>query len=212
VSEPFHPKQICQLDSDYIVGAKKQLNIIKDLSVSNELVIKDNQIFNIKYYLYMNRILLGEDLSEHSEMIKIFEEYNSILDNFYKIKLVRNNIFQLTLSLCIAEQTDVWHKLIGSDDNVRKIILNPEKFKECLHEYLDMKRMLNEYSNYETLIEYEELKGTYNIDCTIINNLDILPVTISFMQSHLKNDDKIQVIENYEEILKIYEREMLNVY
>jgi hypothetical protein len=106
----------------------------------------------------------------------------------------------------------VWHKLIGSDDNVRKIILNPEKFKECLHEYLDMKRMLNEYSNYETLIEYEELKGTYNIDCTIINNLDILPVTISFMQSHLKNDDKIQVIENYEEILKIYEREMLNVY
>ena len=71
-------------------------------------------------------------------------------------------------------------------------------------------KLLDEYSNCNEIVYYEDITGDSKLDWNLIKGIvppaDYIPI------ESIRNIDKQIIVENYEEILKIYEREILNVY
>ena len=203
ISEPFHPKQIFKIDNDYVTGAKKQLDIIKELASNNSLILKEIHIANVKHQLSMwkDKDDIGVDLSENIELMKVFDEYKSLIENnFYKIKLVRNNLFDLTLSMYLAIENNTWH-YTGTKFN--QTIVNTEYFKNLLWDYKIIYDSLIDYPGCQETLTYEKLTGDYSIDCNLIKCID---TPFDFQQRIFKNSDKKELIVNYNEIIEIYEQ------
>jgi len=196
VHEPFNPEY---LSHNYTKECEEQLNIIKSISNQNNVLIKDNESIRISS-LYPNDIKLKNIIKEYEILLK---------NNFYLIKLVRNNLFEQTLSVCIAVSNNIWIRhpsTIYSD----KISIDIEYFKNTYFEFERKQKLLDEYSNCNEIVYYEDITGDSKLDWNLIKGIvppaDYIPI------ESIRNIDKQIIVENYEEILKIYEREILNVY
>lgn len=76
-----------------------------------------------------------------------------------------------------------------------------------------MKKSLVNHTTFNEIIFYEDLIGNYSKDCKLISGFNIDFTHYSKTHRLLKkNIDKKNIIENYEEILNIYESEISNVY
>jgi len=194
ISEPFHTNQIFNIDSDYVTGARKQLDIIKDLSLTNNLLLKEIFIPDIK----LQPPLTG--ITDNFEFLEIFKEYKEFLEtNFYKIKLVRNNLFDMALSTYIALNINQWHNANMNDLN---IVVDIDQFKDILHRYKLIHDSLINYSGCQETLFYENLSGEFSDDCHLIKCITN-PVNPS-NQTMFKNLNKRSVIANYDDILKVY--------
>lgn len=203
ISEPFHINQIFDINADYVVGARKQLEIIKQLSLTNNLLLKEIYIPDIKIQLPLIwKDGISTNLSENTEVLDIFDEYRTLLEhNFYKIKLVRNNLFDIVLSSYIALEVGQWHN--ANMDSI-KITVHVENFKDLLYRYKLMHDSLINYPGCQETICYENLTGTYSDDCHLIKCITspINPIK----QTMFKNINKQQVIVNYDEIVEVYQQ------
>ena len=203
ISEPFHINQIFEIDTDYVTGARKQLEIIKQLSLTNSLLLKEIYIPDIRLQLpFLSSDGKCYDLSNNAKLLEIFNEYKTFLENnFYKIKLVRNDLFEMVLSTCIALEIGQWHN--ANMDSI-KVNVQVGNFTETLRRYKLIYKSLINYSECQETICYENLTGNYASDCHLIKCITS-PIDPK-KQVMFKNPNKQNIIVNYDEVLEVYQQ------
>lgn len=188
IDEPFNQDNIT---TDYTLGCEEQLHKIQSLAVQGNLLIKDNEHTRIP--------------SLHPDNIKlqrIIREYELLLrEKFYLIKLTRDNLFEQTLSSCIAPLNDIWVR----DSNTLppdKVTVDVDNFKNLYFEFKRKQELLNAYPGCNETIRYEDITGNSREDWNLIKG--VVPPKEHVIINNLRNYDKNLVVDNYEEIVETY--------
>lgn len=114
----------------------------------------------------------------------------------YNILLLRKNLFECTLSLCIASIKQQW----TNDHDAVPIVVPIDKFNEMLEHQINYQNSYNDMT-FDTTIYTEDL--TDNPD-DIWNVLTGNKPAHSIANSISKSPNKQQVVENYQELKSIY--------
>lgn len=156
-------------------------NILEIIESNLSILIKDNQIIKLLNY-----------------EIPLYKKYIDIINkNFYRIKVIRNDIFHLTLSRIIAEKNNVFY--YDSDYCLELENIDVKLFKDYLNKtYLHFKN-LQKYEEYDSVIYHENLTGDAQIDFKSLNLNLLPPQSLPFIKLNYTN-----VIRNYSELYSIY--------
>lgn len=120
-----------------------------------------------------------------------------------RIVLIRDDVFEKTLSLMLAEHYDIWYEDI---DKLKPIRIDPDFFRTMYKDTLIMHNRLYDISpSADLVINYNQLtfwprKDFYNLGLFDDINFDNLPKT----KTVKRNPPKKQTIENIDEIKNIY--------
>jgi hypothetical protein len=170
ISEPFNPT--------------------KNRSISYEDII--TQMSSVDTVITKNHINELIELKNTNE--KLYERFFDI--SFNHVCLLRHDIFETTMSRCIAKLTNQWNEYTYSEND--KIVV-PEYFfmSELSHTFNMWSAVSQNYFNveYVNIIYYEELSFNSKKDCELFgiqyNGMDV---------EYKKSPDKHQLVENIEKL------------
>lgn len=173
ISEPFNPSK------NRIVTYSE---IIEKMSTSDTVVTK-NHILDVVNFKNTNE-----------ELYSLFNEID-----FSHVCLLRRNVFDCTLSRCIAKIKNQWDEYTYS---VNDSIVVPEYFFKS--ELLETFRMWSLISTnmlnieYQTILYYEDLSFDSKTDCKLIGSIyNGVEVTYS------KSPDKNSIVKNVDELKRM---------
>jgi hypothetical protein len=163
-------------------------NILEIINSDKKILIKDNQIIKCLHL-------------QHNKN-DIYKKYIDIINkDFYRIKLLRNNVFHLTLSRIIAEKNDVFY--YTSEYNPESLKIDSSVFKHYLTNTINNFENLKNYRHFDKILYYEDLVGDSTADFDMLDLKNLLPpAPRKFLKLNYNN-----IIENYSELLSIYMEE-----
>lgn len=185
ISEPFNIDVGEQLNVAYIKKCRANLDLIK--SHTNNLLIKDNLSYYIATFYYSN-----------SAVCDIIDEYHDHINrNFYKIKLIRNDIFEQALSNCIAVMQDIW-SYNSLYDVMPTLTIDKQMFIDTLHMYMDRHNHLRNHITGHTTIYYDQLTNDTATDWKLFDA--ITPPEQMTPADTDPNPEKSSHVTNYYEL------------
>jgi hypothetical protein len=192
--EPFSNDNVDQLDDQQAYNT--YVSIINDIKQQpTGVLIKDT----------LNYIDLIDPLIDDNQRLKalFFDFYRHINENFYKIKLYRNDIFEQALSNCIAESTGKWSTFNG-EFKFPVVNITIEHLKSILERHKYVRQYLIDYPYYDKIVYYEDI---INLDLTKEWIFDFLekPELIR-PEFTIKNPPKNRIVANYQELADWYEK------
>jgi len=118
--------------------------------------------------------------------------YKQVLkENFYVIKLIRENTFDRALSALIAHRTGVWNAFANNDRPVEQFSIDPSLFLKTYKEEQGRLQMLKDFDVFDDVVTYEELHTLKR---------DYMPKEVDKTLLPVKLIKKKQLITNYKEL------------
>lgn len=166
ISEPFNLSKKRNITPSEII----------DKMISSDVVVTKNHI---------------NELMSISDQKKLYDDFWSI--PFVHVVLLRRNIFECTLSRCIAHHTSQWDEYTyTTDDN---FVISQELFVSEFYNSISMWNVVstNKFNvTYDRVLYYEDLTFKPDVDCSLFgieyNGHDI---------NYEKSPDKLSVVSNY---------------
>ena len=189
--EPFHSGSdpSMQHQSDYSKFCKK----LEKIKNCKSALIKD--IGNLFWYIDQN-----ED--EFYKFRDLDREYRDCIDNnFYKIYIRRKDLFEVVLSYAIACQTGKWHRK-RLEWWHKKLNIDPEFFVKTGHQLLRQKQYVENFCNFDSVVDYETLTFDPKKDLLKVFNFDLTKLRRA---STITNPCKEKIVKNYTELKEIYQ-------
>lgn len=187
--EPFNVDNASDTVDDYIAYCESQLNEIE--KYQSGLLIKDNITFHLITLIDQN----------DTSAINFFNRYKTVLEkHFVVIKLIRKNIFDQTLSQCVASKTNVWVNYHNTA--ILKCHIDLDSFKkECDLSFKKHKLLSEIKSNY--VVDYDDLSSEYATDWNLVN---FIPRPTEFYNfGGIPNHPKNSTVINYKELYEWYQ-------
>jgi hypothetical protein len=150
--------------------------------------------------------------SHHLSDIDYSEFLNKLQSLNFKFIHLTRNFFDSTISLCMAQATNLWHRNINTNTKVETIdgnieyLMNPTKINIPLTvigaNFIDIK--LTDYYNKENLKNFEYIKIRY--ESMLENcNTNKVPIVEKTSIKKLHDQSYSELIENYDEIQQFLE-------
>jgi hypothetical protein len=118
--------------------------------------------------------------------------YKQVLkENFYVIKLVRENTFDRTLSALIAHKTGVWNAYSEDACPAEQFSISPSLFLKTYKEEQSRSQMLKDFDVFDDIVTYKELNTLKR---------DYMPKEVDKTLLPVKLVKKKQLITNYKEL------------
>ena len=134
-----------------------------------------------------------------SELVSLYTTHSDLYSSFFAIPfahilLLRKNIFQCTLSRCVAHVTDQWSEYTYTSDDKISIPINLD-MSELTHSLSMWECIATNYFNvsYYKIVYYEDLSFSSN-DLDIFEIKSIIPV------DYQKSPEKHKLVLNYDEL------------
>ena len=190
IDEPFNPDNITV---DYTLGCEEHLHKIQAMSMHDNVLIKDNENTRIPS-LYPHNNKLQNVIKEYEKLLK---------EKFYLIKLTRDNLFEQTLSSCIAPLNNIWVRNFDTEFPTT-VNINVDTFKQLYFEFKLRNELLNSYAGCQKIIRYEDITGDSRTDWNLISGISS-PDNYAII-NNLRNFEKHLVVKNYVELQQLYEQ------
>jgi hypothetical protein len=193
--EPFNSDSV-KYDTDLDMLNTYESKILDIKSHSTGILIKDT----------LRHIDVFESNSDYADVFKhlFLDFYQYINDNFYKIKLYRRNMFEQSLSNCIAALTDIW--ATNNNDYQFPVITVPiDYFKSTVAIHATTRKFLINYPHYDKIIYYEDLLSNYHATGSWMFDRIEQPHVLKPILT-IPNPPKHRVVSNYNELFDWYDQ------
>lgn len=175
--------------SEYATLCKNKLQEI--LNVNDGLLIKDN----LTYY-FTPSYSDGD-----SELLEFIDQYTQHLNNnFVKIKLIRNNIFEQALSNCVLITTNVW--VTYHHTPIIPCYIDLDYFKSIVDMYYQ-KHIMFSTIDADYTVKYDAITGDYDTDWKLLGNIPKPDVFVNF--GGIQNHPKQKTVTNYCELYEWFQ-------
>ena len=161
-----------------------------------------------------NFLKTATDIRKHGILVKDqilhYKNYNDITNrkfpfdviykDFYKVRIIRDDFKNLVLSLCVAKETNQWHKWKGQTSNIDTVRISRKVFDSCIKIQKTYQRAIYETTiQFDQTIYYEDLTSNPSQDIKLLK-----PFKNSIVNSVKveKNALAEEVISNIEEVNK----------
>lgn len=190
IDEPFNLDNSLFPESQYVDRCIGNIDMIA--AMQDGVLIKDNLSYIGSRY-FATDTALQQAIARHQTHIK---------NNFYKIKLMRRNMFEQAMSNCIANLSDTWSYHIDVTP-AAPMAVSVDMLSNMLDIYQTRRRYLVDYPDCDEVLFYEDLSNDVAKDWGLIQGV-AAPASFSEMLS-IPSPDKRTMVLNYDELHDWYQ-------
>lgn len=207
------------LDSHPEITCEGELLNVADKYVTNSLLRKliykfPSQFFSLRSMLTTKPVygftLLFYQYSPPAKLIG-----KLVKKNWKLIRIYRENSLDQSLSHLVAEQTKRWHRFEREEIQISKLIISPEelinRLKIVNNNKVTETKLLEDFAHFKVVYE-DDLKNEGDRPETtrkIFEYLGVSPAPVSASIQKTYCRPYSEIIENYEELIKLVEKENL---
>lgn len=177
-NEELNPMYVGDNIENFYSSVKQKINDVK-----SNCIVKDH----IQHYtFYKNK--MGSEFP-----------FNEWYSDFYKIKLLRTNIKNTSLSVSIAKETKQWFNM----QDIKLITVDPNQYRKDLDSHSKSTiNLINFKSDFDMVIDYDELGNGVIPDQKKFP--DLFPIQKDVNLTIKKRPPYDEVIENINELYDVY--------